>query len=265
MEVDLSKPAWGPGSQKISDITAPAEVNTVASQAEEVKVATAVPDTETSVEAPETEEQRVPYSRFKKFRDMALEAQQEVAEWRQKAESLNARQPERVSETGDTPSWWSELYGESDAATKAWKIQESANQRLIDEARSQAIEAVHGERQQETARVRENEEVIDKNLDALQDYAGHQLSEREQSAILDIVDEYTPKDDDGNYLGATIPFEKAWDIYELQQAASKAPRVQSRDRVAALSGSQTQGEPSADAQKNENWNPLDWSAYKKRL
>lgn len=260
-KIDLNAPAFGVNAQKVSSLEEPvAPVEEVATEPTEVQK-----EETPAVESAE-EPERVKYSRFKKVYDRAIEAEREAEEWRAKAQSYNTQEPaRRESESGDTPSWWNELYGESDAATKAWKIQESANQRLIDEARSQAIEAVQGERQQETARVRENEAVIDKNLDALQDYAGHQLSEREQSAVLDIVDEYTPKDDDGNYLGATIPFEKAWDIYELKQAASKAPRVQSRDRVAALSGSQSQGEPSADAVKNENWNPLDWSAYKKRL
>lgn len=263
MKVDLSKPAFGPDAQKVSELSE--EVAPVAPQAEEAQVEEPVAPVEPSVEEP-TEEQKVPYSRFKKFHDLAQEAQREAEEWRARAEELERKEsPRSASESGDVPSWWSELYGDTEASQKAWKIQERANQQLIEEARQQALEAVQGERQQETERVRTNEEIIDQNLERLSDYAGHELSEREQSAILDIVDEYTPKDDDGNYLGPTIPFEKAWDIYELKQTASKAPRVAARNKVAELTGSPTQGEPSVDQAKNESFNPLDWNAWKKRI
>lgn len=256
-KIDLSKPAWGPNAQKPEDLVE----KPTDSQPEENKVEAAPVEPVESVE--ETEEQKVPYSRFKKFHDRALQAEAEAAEWRSKAQ--RSLEPERESES-EVPGYWKELYGDSDASLRAWKINERAQQELIEKAEARALEAVQSERQQETERVRSNEELIDQNLEALQDYAGHQLSEREQSAILDIVDEYTPKDDDGNYLGATIPFEKAWDIYELKQQVSKAPRNQSRDRVAALNSSQSQGEPNSDQQeKNTSWNPLDWSAYKKRL
>jgi hypothetical protein len=256
--VDLSKPAWGPGSQKITDD----QPEMAAPQAEEVKEVAPAP-AETSDEA--VEEAKVPYSRFRKFWEKAQDAEKEAAYWKGQAEAKRD-EPTRTQEDTEVPSYWRELYGESDASQKAWKIQEQANQRLIDEARSQALEAVQSERIQESERVRTNEDIIDQNLESLQDYAGHSLSEREQSAILDIVDEYTPKDEDGNYLGATIPFDKAWDIYELQQAASKAPRSQSRDKVAALTGTPSNGESQSEKeQRDKDFNPLDWGAALRRL
>lgn len=262
MEIDLTKPAFGPGSQKIAED----QGETLAPQAEETREVVEPVASAESVE--EAEEQKVPYSRFKKFHDRALEAEREAAEWRARAESQSERtyEPHRESEPSEVPSWWRELYGETDASQKAWKIQERANQQLIEEARQQALEAVQSERQQESTRIRQNEETIDEGLDALSDLVGHPLTEREQSAILDIVDEYTPKDDDGNYLGATIPFEKAWEIYELKNQISKAPRQEARNKVASLTGTPTQGEPSADkAEQDKNFNPLDWNAWKKRL
>jgi hypothetical protein len=44
---------------------------------------------------------------------------------------------------------------------------------------------------------------------------GRELTENEQIAILDIVDEYTPKDKDGNYLCHLLPFDYAWKVYKL--------------------------------------------------
>ena len=40
------------------------------------------------------------------------------------------------------------------------------------------------------------------------------MTEEEEIAILEIVDEYTPKDKDGDYLVSLLPFEYAWEIYE---------------------------------------------------
>ncbi len=49
------------------------------------------------------------------------------------------------------------------------------------------------------------------------------------------------------------------EIYELKNEAKKAPKKQSRDNVAALSSSQTQGEPTIEAEKDKNFNPS-WGA-----
>ena len=258
MDIDLSKPAWGPGSQKVEDLTeAP-----VASQAEDVKVSGPVAPSD-SVEE-ESGEQKVPYSRFKKFHDRALEAEREAAEWRARAESIVSRTSE--PETGEVPSYWTELYGDSDAAKRAWRIQERANEEIEIRAEQRAIEAVQSERHQESERISQNEDTIDENLEELSALVGRNLTDREQSDILDIVDEYTPKGRDGNYLGPTIPFDKAWEIYELKNSAVRGPRSEARDKVASLSGSQSRGDSSEDkTEQDKNWNPLDWNAWKKRL
>ncbi|MDE1970031.1 MAG: hypothetical protein KGI50_00415 [Patescibacteria group bacterium] len=60
-------------------------------------------------------------------------------------------------------------------------------------------------------------DILDKKLECLSKYVGRKLTEREQMAILDIVDENTAKGDDGNYLGSLFPFEFAWKIYETEK------------------------------------------------
>lgn len=256
--IDLSKPAFGPGSQKLEESAEEPKQEPV-QQEEEAKVEEQPVQEEPQQEEPE-EPARVPYSRFKKYHDRARELEEEVAQLKAK------REPETKEELSEVPSWWSQLYGDSEPAKQAWRIQEKANQQLIEEARTKALEAVELERIQESQRVSENEERIDSELESLNEYAGRTLTEKEQSELLDIVDEYTPKDKDGNYLGATIPFEKAWDIHEMQQQLAKKPQKQSRDKVAELTGSQTKGEPSAEVEeRNKAFNPLDWGAWKKRM
>jgi hypothetical protein len=94
---------------------------------------------------------------------------------------------------------------------------------------------------------------------------GRDLSEKEQSAILDIVDDYTAKDNDGNYQGALMPFDKAWEVYELKNASSRSATRQSRDNVAALSGTSSQGNTTDQAKKDESWNPLARGSWRNRL
>ncbi len=57
---------------------------------------------------------------------------------------------------------------------------------------------------------------IDARLDALAAHIGRPMTEDEQSAVLDIVDDFQPKDEKGDFLGPLISFEKAWEVYELR-------------------------------------------------
>ena len=63
----------------------------------------------------------------------------------------------------------------------------------------------------------ENIEIIDERFDDLAKYIGRELTEEEQSALLDIVDEHTPKNSQGNYAIDLFPFEYAWRIYETKR------------------------------------------------
>lgn len=211
---------------------------------------------------------KVPYSRFKKFHDAAADAKAEAEYWRGKAEALETKVVP-ITDTIDVPDYWKKMYGDekSDNWTlvqEAWKVQQQANNAMFEQARKEALDAVRNERGQEEEALKDNMQTIDQNLEQLTDTLGRDLTEKEQSAVLDIVDEYTPKDDDGNYLGAVIPFDKAWEIYELKNTAAKAPKAQARDQVASLTGTASQGDTSI-TEKDANFNPLDWNAWRKRI
>jgi len=249
-KVDMNAPGFGPGSQKVEPQEAPevAEVKPV----------------ETSVEAPaevaEATESKVPYSRFKKFHDEALELRQKVAD----IEARMDQEPESKTES-EMPAFWVELYGDSDASKKAWKIQSEQNEALIAQAQEKAIEAVRNERYQEAERVETNVSYLDDQIDTLSAKVGRDLTDKEQSDILDIIDEYTPKDEEGNYAGDIIPMDKAWEIYELKNQVAKAPKQASRDSIASLSGTATQGSSSQREEQDKAFNPLDWNAWKRRI
>lgn len=254
---DLNAPAFGAGAEmvKAADAEETPEVKVVEPEKEPEIVPVVTPE----------EESKVPYSRFKKFHDRALEAEEEAAKWREEAESLRERPAERLAVSDDLPPQWVKLYGDSDASKDAWAIQKQFNDDIRAQAKQDAIEALRNERQEEVSKVENNVAQIDESFEDLSAFVGRDLTDAEQSALLDIVDDYTPKDRNGNYAGELLPFDKAWEIYELKNAVNKAPKVQSRNTVANLLGNQTQGESVAKDEQNKNFNPLDWNAYKSRI
>lgn len=259
-KIDLNAPAFGAGAQKLEDLVADAHQQTA-------EAAEPVIQSEVEEEGePSVEETKVPYSRFKKFHDRAQEAEQEAEKWRQRAEELEQSRASRdTEESSNMPSYWVELYGDSEASQKAWKIQERREQeieRRAYEAGQRGAEELEIKQQQ---RIENNVATIDENFDSLADYVGRDLTAKEQSAILDIVDDFTPKDEYGRYAGPLIPFEKAWEMYELKQGSAQQSRRSSRDAVASLSGTSSQGDTDVTAEQNKNWNPLARGTWKNRL
>jgi len=249
MEIDRNAPAFGPEAQ-IFKPEAPEEQ--AAAQPEEVQGSDV--DTE--------EPARVKYSRYEKKHREALEAHREAEYWRERAQSLNTESSKPSS--SDLPDYWTKLYGDSDASKEAWQIQRNANEELKREAREEALEVIRNERFEEASRTEANLEVLDDSFDELSDVVGRDLTSKEQSALLDIIDDYTPKDRDGNYAGPIIPFDKAWKIYQMENQSSKEASIQSRNSVASLSNTRSQGEPTL-TDKDANFNGQDWGAWRKRI
>lgn len=262
-KIDLDKPAFGEGSQSLQDLMDTRTSDTSVEETADIK-----PEAEENKDTEETsvEETKVPYSRFKNIHTRAIEAEAEAEKWRLRAEEIESSKTSVSTESYEAmPSEWKDLYGDSEASEKAWKIQQKREQAI----EQRAYEAgQRGARELETLqreKVNSNLNVIDQNFESLSAFVGRDLSEKEQSAVLDIVDNYTPKDADGNYQGAIMDFDKAWEIYELKQNSGKSQTRQSRDNVASLSGTNTQGDTAVNAEKDKNFNPLDWNAYKSRI
>lgn len=257
---DPNAPAFGASAQKLEDLINDAHAQSSVEEPQEVREEVS-DDIDTSVE-----ENKVPYSRFKKFHDKALEAEQEAEKWRQRAEELeNSRARSNTNDTNEMPSYWKELYGDSEVSQRAWQIQEQREQdieRRAYEAGQRGAEELEHKQQQ---RIEGNVATIDDNFDNLSDYVGRELTAKEQSAILDIVDDFTPKDEYGRYAGPLIPFEKAWEMYELKNNSTKTATRQSRDTVASISGAQSSGNTDIQTEKDKGWNPLARGTWRNRL
>lgn len=220
-------------------------------------------ETQATVEegTPETsvEENKVPYSRFKNIHERYKEAEQEAAYWKAQAEELESRnvEKEEYHETGELPAWWKRLYGDTSESKEGYAIWKENNPTLSrEDIRQEALQAYQEVQRSETRRIAQNLESIDEKMDDLSVYVGRDLTEQEQADVLDIMDEYTPQDEDGYYIGQVFPAEKAWEIYELKNASDKAGKKQSRDKVASLISSESRGEPSPiQTQSDKNFDP----------
>lgn len=73
----------------------------------------------------------------------------------------------------------------------------------------------------EAYKILKNVAEIDKNFATLAGHIGRPLTDDEQGAILDIVNEFMPKDEKGGYYWPLISFEKAWEVYELRKQVKK--------------------------------------------
>lgn len=266
----LNAPAFGEGSANPLGESAsekdPADVSQTERVGEKKEPATSSADGDVP-------EQKVPYSRFKKAFDARIEAEDAAREAEERYQDLLRRQQyqpvsqETQSTTykGALPSYWVKLYGDSDIAREAYGYELERQAVTEERAEKRALESLRNERETESRAISENEGVIDNRIEDLSAQLGRDLSEKEELALLDIVDEYTPKDRDGNYAGDTIPFEKAWEILEMKQAQQSSSSRRTRSTAAALTGSRTEGEPGANAQANKDFDPRDWNAYKRRI
>jgi hypothetical protein len=64
------------------------------------------------------------------------------------------------------------------------------------------------------------ETEIDQHLDLIQEHIGRELIKIERRAILDIVDEYSTKDEEGTIV-LYFSFIQAWKIYEQRRMRPK--------------------------------------------
>lgn len=233
---------------------------------------TKVPQTEEKTvvdKKDEEDEQRVPYSRFSKVRERAEASEQDAEEARQLLRDMQARS--EVSRVTPSSSYEEDyarevkkLYGDTPVAEEIIKINLRREQEVYERAEQRALEAIDRRQRGEVQAIAQNENILDSRLESLSDQLGRQLTNKEEAALLEIVDEFTPVGQDGKYAGEIMPFEKAWEVLELRQ--TQASRTRPRNPAIIASGSKSQGEPNGDVQeKNNNFNPLNWKSLYDRI
>jgi len=224
------------------------------------------------------EEQKVPYSRMKAVIERARRAEQEAEEAREYARSVESQRseyrPERLERqserSGDSMyddglNVWIKLYGDKPETREAYRLEYERQERLRDSFRNEALEAVRQERTQESQIFAQNERTLDERLEDLSYSLGRGITPDEESAILDIVDEYTPTGSDGRYAGEILPMDKAWEIYNLRISQATRGVSERRRMPTALTGARTEGVPTNREKENKDWIPGDWNSYQKKI
>lgn len=218
-----------------------------------------------------TEEQRVPYSRFDKIR---REKEEAIARAEELEKALSERQnyQPRYAEVELDPYEEAyardikRLYGDNEVSNEIINLN-LRHQRMIEErAERKALEAIERKNYEETQAITQNENIIEQRLERLSDKLGRTLSEKEEEALLEIVDEYTPTGDDGRYAGEILSFEKAWEIHELRESQRAQSSKRSRSAATMAASSRSQGEPNgAETERDKNFDPRNWNSLYKRI
>ena len=209
----------------------------------------------------EEEEQRVPYSRFKSKVAELEEQKSIINELEERLSAIEQAKNDRQTEEDiEIPQDWIELYGDSDIAKRAYRLQVQREEKLQEAAINKAIERIRNQEQEEEIALERNEEVIDENLEQLQESIGRKLTQKQEEDILSIVDEFSPTGPDGKYI-TLFPFDKAFEIYQLRNAKAVQRTTQQRTQIAGLTGNNSDGEIESS---NPNFD-RSWDGWRKEL
>lgn len=200
------------------------------------------------------DEARIPYSRFEKVNERAVRAEERL---KLLEEQMSTKV--EVSKEVDLPEDWVELYGDSDAAKRAYALQLKREERLEE----QLMERFQQRQKEEEDLVEQNVSKIDQDLRAFEDTLGRKLLDSEESSILDIQDEFTQKDEFGNYMTPLLSPEKAYEIFVLRQEKTVSAQKKAKHRVVALTGSSNEAD--TDSSSNVNFEPNKWGSWRDRI
>lgn len=194
------------------------------------------------------DEGRVPASRFRKTRQELIELREAQATRDARDADIFselARLREQVSRTPRSdklPEKWIALYGDSEQSQGAYQMYQDQLREML-QSQKQELETAQEQRLREAAEQRKTvSDSIDDGMEDLEADVGKKLTDSEKEAILDVVERYSPENEDGTY-DALIPLDKAYEIYEMEQA--KKGGGAAKRRVAEIASAATEGEGGA--------------------
>jgi len=201
----------------------------------------------------EEEEEKVPKSRFLTMHQRAIEAEKALRQF----EAERANQPEPVTPIADDEelhNFFKETFGDTELTEKLYKNELARLASIEDKAAERAFERLSQREQQEAQVIEERVASFDQAFDELTSVTGKDFSDDEQVAILDIVEEYSPKDADGKLIGDyLLPLDKAYEIYSVKNQPVVQAKKAERNKVASLSGARSEGTPAGES--NADWKP----------
>lgn len=209
-------------------------------------------------------EGKVSYSRFKKFHDLAKEAQMEAEYWKNKAMEPQSR-PEPNYYSPPAPNQYVEpqfqgadwerfkaLFQGADenAVKEAYRLEVQRIAAVEERAIQRAADVFEQRTQQQRQEYRTNRASLDEWTEEASELIGRNLTDDEQIALLDIADEFSVKDNEGRIEALMNP-EQALRIYQMQNSAH-SQRREVRNAIAAASSSSSGGDTTVVPQAAEN-------------
>lgn len=221
------------------------------------------PAEEQAQENPEPEEEKVPKSRFRTVHQRAVEAEKRLRQL--EAELEEREEPEEpIADDETIRKHYVDIFGENELTDKLYKAELSRLRSLEERAAERAFERLSQREEQEQQVIEQRVESFDQAFEELSALEGKDFTDDEQVGILDIVDEFSPKDERGRiYADYLMPLDKAYEIYQMRTAPKAQAKKQERNAVAALTNARSEGTPTgssdADWQPNQDrrwWNKV---------
>lgn len=193
---------------------------------------------------------RVPYSRFETVNERAIRAEEKLRFYEEERDREQLAKAASETPSG-MPEYWVKLYGDSDASKQAYALRQ---QELQDE-RVNLRKAIREDMQKEQV---ESEQRTDNLVDdwstQIDDYAAknkRKFTDTETDALLDVMDELTPKDENGNYIVEPIQYlAQAVELHDLRLEKAQFAKKQSKQQTTRLTAAKSEGAPGS---KPGNW------------
>lgn len=210
-------------------------------------------EAEAEAAASPEEEEKVPKSRFLTVHQRAIEAEKKIRQ----LEADYASKPETktpAADDADLRKYYVETFGESDATERLYQAELARFSSIEERAAERAFERFSRIGKEQEEAISQRVASFDAAFEELAVVEGKEFTDDEQVALLDIVEEYSPKDAQGQLIADyLLPLDKAYDIYKVKNAPVIAAKKTERNAVASLSGARSEGAPSASA--DTDWQP----------
>lgn len=219
-------------------------------------------DTEDDTEGEsDVEEPRIPYSRFETVNERAIRAEAELAAY--KAQRQEQSQADAGGEyKGQLPGYWVELWGDNELSRKAFNAEQQRITVIQEDAARKAVEAIEQRQADRDQHVEKTVEAIEGALTDFQAKTKRTLTDGEQSAVLDIMDELTPKDERGNYqVDPTVFLDKAVELHDLRQLKTTGKTREAKRKAAAIAGASSDSS-SAPSEGATHFRPGSWDSWR---
>lgn len=202
---------------------------------------------------PEPEEEKVPKSRFLTMHQRAVEAERALRAF--EADKAQASTPVApVTDDADLKKYYVETFGESELTEKLYQNELARLASIEEKAAERAFERLSRMEQEREEVISQRVASFDAAFEELSVVEGKDFSDDEQIALLDIVEEYSPKDNKGNLLADYLmPLDKAYEIYQLRNQPVVQAKTKERNAVASLTGARSEGAPSGSS--DADWQP----------